>query len=106
MRHAEGCSFVQLLFDRLDDGGVAVPGHQRTETKIVVNVFIVIDVVNTAALSILHEKRIGFIVAIVAGNTKRNAFEGPLVGSSGFRRALVVRGDFFLYCVVHWSVPS
>src|SRR5438477_263948 len=96
MRHAEGGSFMQFLLDGFHDGGVAVPGHQRTETKIVVNVFIAIDVVNTAALSILHEERIGFIVAIVAGNAKRNALEGALVGSSGFRRALFVRGDFFL----------
>src|SRR5207302_8564553 len=96
MRHAEGCSFVQLLFDRLDDGGVAMSGHQRAETKVVIYVFVAVNVVNAAALPILHEERIGFVVAIVAGNAKRDAFEGALVGSSGFRRALFVRGDFFL----------
>ena len=96
MGHAEGGSFVQLLFDRLDDGGVAMSGHQRAETKVVIDIFVAVHVVNAAALSILHEERIGFVVAIVAGNAKRDAFEGPLMGGCRFRRSFFVGGDFFL----------
>src|SRR5256884_1071425 len=38
VRHPEGCSFMQLLFDGFHDGGMAMPRHQRAETQVVVDV--------------------------------------------------------------------
>src|SRR2546423_8756125 len=71
VRHPEGSSFMQLLLHGLHDGGMAMPGHQRSETQIVIDVFVPVDVVNAAALSILDENRIRLIVAVGSWSTKR-----------------------------------
>ncbi len=73
-----------------------MPGHQRAETEVVVDVFVAVDVVNPASLSILHKNRIGLVVAVVARDSKRDAFQRPLVRCRRFRRALFVGGDFSL----------
>ncbi len=51
-----------------------MPRHQRAETQVVVDVFVAVDVVNPAALSILHENRIGLVVAVIAGDPEWNPF--------------------------------
>src|SRR5260370_21268274 len=94
--HAKGGSFMQLLFDGLDDGGMAMAGHQRAETKVVVDVFVAVNVMNATALSILHKERIGLVMAVVARNSERDAIQRPLVRCRRFRGALLVAGNFLL----------
>jgi len=62
-------SFVKLLFDGLDDGGMAMPGHQGSETQVVVDVLVAVEIMNAAAPPVLHKERIGFVVAVVAGDS-------------------------------------
>ena len=52
VRHAKGGAAVQLLFDRFDHCGMAVAGHQRAETQVVVDVFVAVQVVDPAALAV------------------------------------------------------
>ena len=94
--HAEGRSFVQLLLDGFHHGGMAMPGHQCAKTQVVIDIFVSIDVVNPASLSVLHEHRIGLVVAIVAGNAEWDALQCAFVRVRGFWRALFVGGDFLL----------
>src|SRR6267154_1313195 len=96
VRHAESGSFMKFLHNGLYDGGMAMPSHQRAEAQVVVDVFVAVEVVNAATFAILHKKRIGLVMAIVAGNAEGDEVEGSLVGCRRFRRALFVGGDFFL----------
>src|SRR5260370_18940625 len=92
---AESGSCMKLLVDGLYDGGMAMPSHQRAEAKIVVDVLVAVEVVNAAAFAILHKKRIGLVMAIVAGNSNRDALQRALVGFRRFRRALFLFCHFF-----------
>ncbi len=96
---------MQFLLDGLHDRWVAVPGHQRAEAQVVIDVFVPVDVVNPASLPVLYEKWIRLVMAIVAGNAERDALQSALVRVRGFRRALFVGGDFFLQCVMHFLIP-
>ena len=96
VRHAKGGAAMQLLLDGLDDGGMTVAGHERAETEVVVNVFVAIEIVNAAGFSIFHENRIRLVMAVVAGHAQRNPLEGAFVCGGGFRRALLVGGEFLL----------
>ncbi len=58
MRHAEGSAFVQFLFHRFHHGGMAMPGHQRPKTQVVIDVFVAVDIMNLAALAILYKNGI------------------------------------------------
>src|SRR5712692_5609893 len=92
--HAEGCTFVKLLFDGPYDGGMAMPRHQRSEAQVVIDVFVAVNVVNAAAFALLHKNRVGLVMAIVARNSERDSFQRPLVRCRRFRRALFVGGNF------------
>src|SRR6266403_4849724 len=70
-----------------------------------VDVLVAVEVMNAAAFSILHKNRIGLIVAVITGDSERNAFESPLVRRRRFRSAFLVAGDFLLQCVVHVLAP-
>jgi len=84
MGHPESRALVQLLLDGLDDGRVAMPRHQGSETQVVINVFVAVDVVNPAALPVVHKNRIRLVVAIIAGYTERDSFESTLVSTADF----------------------
>jgi len=105
VRHAESGATMKFLFDSFYHGGMTVASHQRTETQVVVNVFVAIEIVNTAALSILDKNRIRLVMAIVAGNAERNSLKRPFVRRGRFRRALLVSGKFLLQRVVHDAAP-
>ena len=103
VRHAKRGAAMQFLFHGFDHSGMAVAGHQRAETQVVINIFVAVEVVDFAALSVFHEERIRLVMAVVAGNAQRNPLEGALVRRGGFRRALLVGGKFLFECVVHTS---
>src|SRR5690348_7176349 len=94
--HAEGRAAVKFLLNSFDHGGMAMAGHERAKTKIVINVFVAIEIVNAAAFSVFYENRIRLVMAVVAGNTQRNPFESALVSRGGLGRALFVSGKFLL----------
>src|SRR5690349_24816261 len=53
VRHSESRALMELLLDGLDDGGMAMPSHQRAKTQVVVNVLVAVNVMNPAALPVL-----------------------------------------------------
>ena len=73
--HAEHGAGAETLFHGLHDRGMAMSGHERAETQVVVDVFVAVEVAELAALSLFHKNRIGIVSAIVAGHSQRNAFE-------------------------------
>src|SRR2546428_1960453 len=77
--HAEGCAFMQFLFDGLYHGVVAKPPHPRPVAQGVINVLVAIDVMNAAAFAILDKNRVRLVVPVIAGNPKRDAFQSTLV---------------------------
>ena len=87
---------MEFLLDGFDHGGMAVAGHQRAETEVVINIFVAVEIVNAASFSIFHENRIRLVMAIIAGNAQGNPLEGAFVRGGGFRRALFVSGKFLL----------
>ena len=106
VRHAESGALVQLLFDSFHHRRMTVPGHQRSETQIVIDVFVPIDVVNSPCFAVFHKNGIRLVMPVVAGNSQGNSFQGPFVRRRGFGRALFVRGNFLLQFVVHGTSPS
>ena len=87
MRHAEHGAGGEAFFNGLHDGGMAVPGHERAEGEVVVDVFVAIEVAELAAAGIFYKDGPGLVVAIVAGNAERDALEIFLVRFGGFGRA-------------------
>src|SRR5262249_38953670 len=71
------------------------------ETKVVIHIFVSINVVNPAAFSVFHKNGIRLVVPVVTGHTKRNPLERALMRGRGFRRSLFVSCDFFFECIVH-----
>ena len=105
VRHAVHGAGDQPLLHRGDHRRMAVPGHQRAETKIEIDVLIAIEVVNVASLGIFHKQGPGLVTAEVAGYAKRHARFCPLersarAGGTGFKA-----GEFFLKKVVHGILP-
>jgi len=94
--HAERGAAVGHQFHGFGHRGMPVPGHQRAEAKVVIDVLVAVDVLNFAAVPLRHENRIGIIRAVIAGDAERNSFLRLLVRFRGFRCALFVQGDFFL----------
>ena len=96
VRHAKGGALVQFLFDSFDDRGMAMPGHQRAEAQVVVDIFVAVDVVNAAAP--FRPSRRGDKAR--SGDSywlrQGGCVQGPLVCCGGFWRALLVGGDFLL----------
>ena len=76
-------------------------GHQRAEGKVVVDVFVAIEVAELAAAGFFHEDGPGIVVAIVAGHAERNALEILLVRFGGLGGAALVSGELFLQVGVH-----
>ncbi len=89
-------SDVQRFFDSLYDGGMAVAGHQRAKAKVVVDIFVAVNVADFAALPFFDEDGIRVVRAIVACYAQGNALQRPRVGFRGFRRPLLVNRDFLL----------
>ena len=79
VRHAEKSANFKAFRDGFRHGGMAVAGKEGTVTKVVIDVFVTIDVVNASALAILHKKRIGRIKAVVAADAYGNASTGASV---------------------------
>ena len=69
VRHAKGGAAMELLLDGFDHGGMAMPGHERTETEIVINVFVAVEVVNPAGFPVFHEDRIRLVMSACAFRT-------------------------------------
>ena len=101
VRHAEHGAGAETLFHGLHDRGMAMSGHERAETKVVIDVFVAIEIAELAALSLFHKNRVRIVGAIVAGHAQRNAFEVLLVSGGGFRRAALEGFELFLQCGVH-----
>src|SRR6202012_1449528 len=80
---------------------MAMACHESAEAKVVVDVFVSVDVVNLAAFSVLHKNWIRLVVAVVAGDAERNAFECALMSGRRFGRSLFVKSDFLVECFVH-----
>src|SRR5262249_40462291 len=90
--HSEGGALVEDLLHRFDDSGMAVPGHERSETEVVVHVFVAVEIVDAPGFALLHEDGVGLVVAIVAGYPERNALESPLISGGRTGGALLVSG--------------
>ena len=101
VRHAEHGAGAETLFHCLHHGGMAMPGHERAETEVVIDVFVAIEVAELAALSFFHKNRVGIVSAVVAGDAQRNTFEVLLVSGGGLRRATLEGFELFLQCGVH-----
>src|SRR5262249_48328994 len=69
VRHAESRALVELFFNSLHDGGMAMARHKSAEAKVVVNVFVAVYIADFAALAILNKNRIRLVMAIVAGHS-------------------------------------
>ena len=87
---------MQLLLDGLHHRGVAMPGHQCAKAEVVIHVFVSVDIVNPARLSILYENRIRLIVPVIAGHAERDSLQRSLVRRGGLWCPLFVRRDFLL----------
>src|ERR1700731_3010885 len=83
---------------------MAVPGHQRAEAKVVVDILVSVNVADLAALPFLYKNRIRVIRAVIAGDPQRNALQRTGVCLRRFRRTLLVNHDFFLKCFMHGSL--
>jgi hypothetical protein len=68
-----------------------MPCHQSAETKVVIDVFVPIDVAEFASAALLHKDRVGIVSAVVAGNAQRQAPQIFLVRLRRLRRALFKR---------------
>ena len=106
MRHAVHGAGGKTFLNGLHDGGMAVSGHERAESQVVVDVFVAIEIAELAAAGFFHEDRPGIVMAIIAGHAERNAFEIFLVGFGGFRRAALERVEFLLQFGIHRIAPG
>src|ERR1700730_7213202 len=88
--HAEGRTTIGDTFPRLYDRGVPVTGHQGAETKFVIEIFVTVDVLDLAAMTLGDKNRIRIISPLVAGDSEGNAFWRFLMRFGRFRRALLV----------------
>jgi len=71
MRHAEHGAGGQALPDGFHHRGMAVPGHERAETEVVVNVIVAVEIAEMRTLAFFDKDRIGIIGAIVARDAQR-----------------------------------
>ena len=83
-----------------------MPGHQRAETQIVVEVFVAIEIAEMRALAFRHKNRIRIVGAIVAGHAQRNALQILLMRFGGLRRTALESFELFLQCGVHRESPE
>ena len=68
MRHAEHGSGGKTFFDRFHDRWMAMPGHQRSETEVMVDVFVAVKITEAAALTFGDKDRIRIVSTVVAGH--------------------------------------
>ena len=101
VRHAEHRPCAKLLLHCTHHSRMAVPCHKRAETEIEIQVFISIDVVDVATLSIAHEYRIRIVGSIVAGYSERQTLNRLLVRLARAWRPLFVCLDFLSKSLVH-----
>ena len=104
--HAEHRARGKASFHRLHYCGVTMPSHERTETKIVIDVFVAVEVTKPTASSFFHKNRIGIVGAIVARHSQRNTLEVLLVSFSRFRGATLEDFELFLQCRIHQGLQK
>src|SRR5579872_4169004 len=85
---------------------MAVSGHQRTESQVVIDVFVAIEIAKLAAARLFHKDRPRIVRTIVAGYAKGNAFEIFLVRLCGLRGPALKSGKFFLQIGIHRGSPE
>src|SRR5262249_22653567 len=100
----ESRALVEFLLDCLDHGRVTVTRHQSAEAKIVVNVFVAVDVVNPAAFAVFDKNGIRLVVAVNSGYAPGNALLGAPVRGGRPRRALLVKRQLFFECFVRHGI--
>ncbi len=83
-----------------------MPRHQRAKAKVVIHIFIAINVVNPPRFSILHKNRIRLVVSVIARHAERNPLERPLVRRRRLRRPVLICRNFLLQCFVHDFSPN
>jgi len=88
VRHTECRAEIELLLSLLSRRQDGNARHQRSETQVVIDVFISINVVNAARFSVFHKNRIRLVVPVVTRHAKRNPLQRTLVRRRGFRRPL------------------
>src|SRR6202035_2720558 len=71
-----------------------------------IDIFVPIEIAELAAAGLFYEDGPGIIGAIVAGDAEGNAFEILLVSFSGFGRAPLEGGEFFLQIGIHRIAPG
>ncbi len=106
VRHAEHRARREPLLDRLHHRGMAMPGHERAEAQVVIDVSVAIEIAKMRALAFLHEDRIGIVGAIVAGDTQGKSLQVALMGLGGFRRAALESFELLLQFGVHRESPG
>src|SRR5579862_3629502 len=104
MGHAISGAFVQTPFDSLDHRGMRMARHERAKTKIVIKVFVAIEIAELAAGSFRNKDGIGLVSTIVAGHAKRQALQVLLMRFGGLRSTSLERVELFLQCGVHRDV--
>jgi hypothetical protein len=105
MRHAKRGAVRERPLQSLYHRRMPVAGHQRAETKVVVDIFVPVDILDLAAVSLGHKDRVRIISAVITGYPERDAFFRLLVRLGGFWRALLIKSDFLLQCFVHFQTP-
>src|SRR5215472_8913923 len=101
MRHAEHRARAEFLLHRAHHGRMTMPCHEGSETKVEINVFITVDIVNVAALTIASKNRIGIVCPVVAGYAERQTLNRLLVRLARAWRPLFVCFDFLAKSLVH-----
>ena len=105
VRHAVHGAGNQPLLHRGNHRRVAVPGHQRAEAKVEIDVLVAIEIVNVGSLGVFHKQRPGLVTAEVAGYAQRHARFGALERGLRTRGTCFKAGKFFLEKVVHGNHP-
>src|SRR5205814_176718 len=82
-------------------GRVAVAGHEGSKTKIEVDIFIAVEVVNVGSLGVFYKQGPGLVTTEVAGDAKRHAGFGPFESGLGTWGTCFKSGEFLLQKVVH-----
>ncbi len=104
--HAKHRAGGKPLLDGLHHRRMAMSGHQRAESQVVIDIFIAIEIAKFAAAGFFHKDRPRVIGAIVARYAERNTLEIFLVGFGGLGRSPLESGEFFLQIGVHRIAPG
>src|SRR5439155_3658081 len=101
VRHAKHSPGPEALPDGANYGGMAVPGHQRAETEVEIEVLIAVEVAQARTQGVSNEDGIRVVDAEIAAHAQGLAQLGSAVGGAGAWRALLKCLNLPLQAFVH-----